>query len=305
MNSSGDAAEQVVRLSLEGFEVVAKVTGEAAKNMALLLISALKNEQQTKGKARLSKMIRSGKELKVFTVQKKDLKEFTKHAKKYGVLYTVLRDKNNKDGSSLVDIIARAEDASKIQRIMDRFDLTKVDKGTIVKESEKAIKSRKDKASGKQETKGENEAFFGELFADEDKSSDRKAAEKDKPQKSELAILFDEKAQAPVQKDKNAANPTLSKTEKSPPLERNSTGVGTLSDEVLPKSPPSKSSLTATGKHSARKNGRKNQIKPSESLPAKRNRNRLHNSQSPVSLNQKQRRDDYGIQTKTAHIQKA
>ena len=105
MNSSGDAAEQVVRLSLEGFEVVAKVTGEAAKNIALLLISALKNEQQTKGKARLSKMIRSGKELKVFTVQKKDLKEFTKHAKKYGVLYTVLRDKNNKDGNSLVDII--------------------------------------------------------------------------------------------------------------------------------------------------------------------------------------------------------
>ena len=243
MNSSGDAAEQVVRLSLEGFEVVAKVTGEAAKNMALLLISALKNEQQTKGKARLSKMIRSGKELKVFTVQKKDLKEFTKHAKKYGVLYTVLRDKNNKDGSSLVDIIARAEDASKIQRIMDRFDLTKVDKGTIVKESEKAIKSRKDKASGKQETKGENEAFFGELFADEDKSSDRKAAEKDKPQKSELDILFDEKAQAPVQKDKNAANPTLSKTEKSPPSERNSTEVGTLSDEGTAKKPSVKKQL--------------------------------------------------------------
>ena len=243
MNSSGDAAEQVVRLSLEGFEVVAKVTGEAAKNIALLLISALKNEQQTKGKARLSKMIRSGKELKVFTVQKKDLKEFTKHAKKYGVLYTVLRDKNNKDGSSLVDIIARAEDASKIQRIMDRFDLTKVDKGTIVKESEKAIESRKDKTSGKQETKGENEEFFSELFADEDKSSDRKAAEKDKPQKSELAILFDEKAQAPVQKDKNAANPTLSKTEKSPPSERNSTGVGTLSDEGTAKKPSVKKQL--------------------------------------------------------------
>ena len=31
MNSSGDAAEQVVRLSLEGLEVVAKVSGEAAR----------------------------------------------------------------------------------------------------------------------------------------------------------------------------------------------------------------------------------------------------------------------------------
>ena len=51
MNSSGDAAEQVVRLSLEGFEVVAKVSGEAAKSIAVLLISALKQEQKTKGKA--------------------------------------------------------------------------------------------------------------------------------------------------------------------------------------------------------------------------------------------------------------
>lgn len=243
MNSSGDAAEQVVRLSLEGFEVVAKVSGEAAKNIALLLISALKQEQKTKGKARLSKMIRSGKELKVFTVQQKDLKEFTKHAKKYGVLYTVLRDKNNKGGNALVDIITRAEDAPKIQRIMDRFDLIKVDKGTIVKESEKAIESRKDKTDGKQEAKGENEELFGELFAEEDKFSERKSAEKDKPQKSELDLLIDEKAQAPVQKDKNAANPTRSKTEKSPPSERSSTEAGGLSDEGTAKKPSVKKQL--------------------------------------------------------------
>lgn len=54
MNNGGDAAEQVVRLSLEGFEVAAKLTGSAAKNVALLLVSVLKQEQQTKGKARLT-----------------------------------------------------------------------------------------------------------------------------------------------------------------------------------------------------------------------------------------------------------
>ena len=149
MNSSGDAAEQVVRLSLEGLEVVAKVSGEAAKSIAVLLISALKQEQKTKGRARLTNMIKSGKELKVYTVQQKDLKEFTKHAKKYGVLYTVLRDKNNKDKNAFVDIISRADDASKIQRIIDRFDLATVDKGTIVSQSEKAIEERKKKAEEK------------------------------------------------------------------------------------------------------------------------------------------------------------
>ena len=63
MNNGGDAAEQVVRLSLEGFEVAAKLTGTAAKEMTVLLISVLKQEQKTKGKARLTNMLKSGKEL--------------------------------------------------------------------------------------------------------------------------------------------------------------------------------------------------------------------------------------------------
>ena len=87
MNNSGDAAEQVVRLSLEGFEVAAKVSGEAAKNIAILLVSALKQESKTKGKARLTNMIKSGKELKVYSINQSDLKTFVTQAKKYGVLY--------------------------------------------------------------------------------------------------------------------------------------------------------------------------------------------------------------------------
>ena len=93
MNNGGDAAEQVVRLSLEGFEVAAKLTGTAAKELTVLLISVLKQEQKTKGKARLTNMLKSGKELKVFSIPNKDLKTFTEQAKKYGVLYCVLKDK--------------------------------------------------------------------------------------------------------------------------------------------------------------------------------------------------------------------
>lgn len=80
MNNGGDAAEQVVRLSLEGFEVAARLSGSAAKNIALLLVSVLKQEQKTKGKARLTNMIKSGKELKVFSIPQKDLKKFTEQA---------------------------------------------------------------------------------------------------------------------------------------------------------------------------------------------------------------------------------
>lgn len=50
MNTSGDAAEQVVRLSLEGVEVAAKITGSAAKEVSALLIAALKTGTRTRSR---------------------------------------------------------------------------------------------------------------------------------------------------------------------------------------------------------------------------------------------------------------
>ena len=210
MNNGGDAAEQIVRLSLEGFEVAVKLTGSAAKNIAILLASVLKQEisqsNKTRGKARLTNMIKSGKELKVFSFQQKDLPKFTEQAKRYGVLYFVLRDKNTKSDTAMVDIIARAEDAAKIQRISDRFELGKVDKAAIVTESQKAVEKRE-------------------------------ALEKDKPTKTKNEIITEEAVRKPIQKEGySQSNPTVAKTDKNPPSRHDSepvdmqTDKGTVSD---------------------------------------------------------------------------
>ena len=136
-------------------------------------------------------MLRSGKELKVFTVKSGDLKKFTQEAKKYGVLYCVLTDRKNKDPNAEVDVIARAEDASKISRIVERFNLASVDTASIVTEAEKS-KDAKD---------GQPEPDIGV----------QEKAEKDK--------LLDELMGKPVQKEENAPNPSVAKTEKSPQSE--------------------------------------------------------------------------------------
>lgn len=81
MSVSGDSAEQVVRLSLEGFEVIAKLTGSGAKNIAALLYTIMKDQKQTKGKTRINNMLKSGKSLKIFSVKQEDLKTFTQEAK--------------------------------------------------------------------------------------------------------------------------------------------------------------------------------------------------------------------------------
>lgn len=146
MSYSGDAAEQVVRMSLEGVEVAAKITGSAAKQVALLLYSILKDQKRTKGKIRLTNLLRSGKELKVFAVQDKELVRFCKEAKKYGVLYCVLKDRDASDG--ITDVMVRAEDASKINRIFERFRLTTMDLASVRSEIERGREAPAESAEG-------------------------------------------------------------------------------------------------------------------------------------------------------------
>ena len=136
MSYSGDAAEQVVRMSLEGSEVAIKLAGAGAKQLAILLYAILREQKKTKGKTRLTNMLRSGKELKVFAVKDTDLQLFCREAKKYGVLYCVLKDRDATDG--ITDIMVRAEDASKINRIFERFNLATVDMAEVKSEIERS-----------------------------------------------------------------------------------------------------------------------------------------------------------------------
>ena len=161
MSYSGDAAEQVVRMSLETGEVAVKLAGEGAKQLAVLLFAILREQKKPKGKARLTNMLRSGKELKVFAVKDSDLQLFCREAKKYGVLYCVLKDKSAKDG--ITDVMVRAEDASKINRIFERFDLATVDMAEIRSEIER---SRTDQQPDVAETPAAAEPMSGQETED-------------------------------------------------------------------------------------------------------------------------------------------
>ncbi len=129
MDYSGEAAEQVVRMSLNGVEVAAKISGRAAERLAVLIYAILRDQKKTRGKIRLTNMLKSGKELKVFAVKDNELQKFCEEAKKYGVLYCVLKDTKADDG--LTDIMVRAEDASKINRIFERFRLATIDMASV------------------------------------------------------------------------------------------------------------------------------------------------------------------------------
>ena len=219
MSYSGDAAEQVVRMSLETGEVAVKLAGEGAKQLAVLLYAILREQKKTKGKTRLTNMLRSGKELKVFAVKDTDLQLFCREAKKYGVLYCVLKDRDATDG--ITDIMVRAEDASKINRIFERFDLATVDMAEIKSEIERSRAEQQadvgeTPVAAEQMTEQETEELLDALLAPpparegEPPVPERSAPEQDKDEF--LAALL---GTDPIREEGQTQNPTEGRIAKS------------------------------------------------------------------------------------------
>ena len=184
MYNSGDAAEQVVRMSLEGAEVALKITGAAAKNLAAALYTVLKDQKKTKGKARIETMLRKKRPLKVYTIKKEDCPEFARQAKGYGILYAPIPERKEDD---TIDILVFQDDAARANRIVEKFKLTVVDTASIKEDIEKSREER-----------------------------EPAAPEKAAPEKSEDDLLIDELMEKPTQKEK--AQPENPAAEKNAPF---------------------------------------------------------------------------------------
>ena len=134
MSTAGDSADELVKIMLEGTEVAFRIAGDGAKNIGAVILAIMKDAEQTRGKTRLTSMLKSGKALKIYSFQAEDLKKFSQEAKMYGVKYCVLANKKDKKIDGVVDIMIREEDAAKVNRIAERFNFANVDKALMSKE---------------------------------------------------------------------------------------------------------------------------------------------------------------------------
>jgi len=126
---SSDAADQVVKIVLDGTEVALRITGSALKEISAMLIAALNTGGKKKGKSRLVSMLKSGP-TEVFSLNPSDLKTFVSEAKKYGIKYCLVQ-KGGKGADGLCDIIARQEDAPRVNRLVERFGLGAVSRASV------------------------------------------------------------------------------------------------------------------------------------------------------------------------------
>lgn len=132
MNTAGDAAEQTFRIVIEETEFVIRITGSLLKETIAMLYAVSKdNKQNSVGKTNLSNMLKNCKDIRIFTVQKKDLDKFVEQAKNYGIYYCALIDKKDKSNNGIVDIMVRGNDAPRVNRIVERFNLEMTDTASL------------------------------------------------------------------------------------------------------------------------------------------------------------------------------
>ena len=140
-----DPSEQVVSISLatleKGMNMVLSITGAAAQQLAAWIAAVLNGTVRTKGKAHLQTLLKSGKKVAAFSVKREELELFTKLAKRYGIIYTVVKDKTLNDPT--IDVLTYAENAPRINHIIEKYGLSTVKQSAQLTNSR--YKSREDR----------------------------------------------------------------------------------------------------------------------------------------------------------------
>lgn len=126
MTEEGQVVQEAFQNAEKLIEKLGQVAGEVAKagvnvvkNIMAVTLALIKSQQNVKGKIRLSEMVRQGRELVPFQILERDKRTFHKLAKDYGITYVMVKNSKTQDGR--VEVIAKAEDAGRINRIIERL----------------------------------------------------------------------------------------------------------------------------------------------------------------------------------------
>ncbi|MFQ8833912.1 MAG: PcfB family protein [Ruthenibacterium lactatiformans] len=130
MNMGGDAAERLVRDSLMITEEAVKLAGLGAKNLAAILVALAKEEEKTHGPTHLTRLLRSGEELKLLPIKSEDLRQFRQLAKEYGVLFCPIKNKSLDNGLNDIPFPPRG---GSVNRVLSIWATPRRGKGVEVK----------------------------------------------------------------------------------------------------------------------------------------------------------------------------
>ena len=117
MDVSGEVADLMVKESIQITEESVKLLAAGAKNLTAFLLALAQDNKKLSGRTNMARLLRDGKELKVFHIKESDLAEFRAFAKK-NVLFSVVKDKRRTDG--MVDLVTNVDFVSQVNLFMER-----------------------------------------------------------------------------------------------------------------------------------------------------------------------------------------
>lgn len=118
-------AEMIVSFALQGINYMLRLSGSAAKNIAVMLAALTKMPDKSAGVTRMKALLQSGEPLDYYTVPADKMRDFAKMAKGYGIQYCVAL---NQDG--VYDLVVKKSDSSRLNRVAEQLGIGQV-QGTV------------------------------------------------------------------------------------------------------------------------------------------------------------------------------
>ncbi len=142
MGITTEAVTQVFRITLNGSIFVVKAVGKEAIN---LFAAAVKGDKKTSGQARLASLLKSGKPLKIYTFREDQIKDFASAAKRYGIVYSMVKRDTDDKNNHVYDVMVKAEDAPKLNRVFEKINYATVADVTAEETTEEKLSAMEEK----------------------------------------------------------------------------------------------------------------------------------------------------------------
>ena len=119
MDVSAEAADVVVREGLQAADIAARLAGDGMKNLAAFLIALEKQDFKLIGETTAKRLAKENAPAVVLEIKPDDADRFKKLAKDFGVLYFMVRDKNNPGGK--VNVVSNQNYAAQLNTVMEQM----------------------------------------------------------------------------------------------------------------------------------------------------------------------------------------
>ena len=196
---SGDAADEVVRIMLNGTEVAVRLAGSGVKNLAAMLIAWSKKEKKPYGKTNMMRLLKSGEELQVISLDREQYKQFKDLAKKK-LLYAPFLNTKEEDGK--VEVVISSKSIPLVNYI-----LKKIGYGDV-QQDESTDLSKKKQSTPSQRSSSEPTTRSTEVAVE------RTTLRSSSPEPESVAARLEANRQFLEQKNKEQSGKGRSKTKK-------------------------------------------------------------------------------------------